>query len=125
MHHKRINFYLTIFGGLAICLTGCSQQTLNSAQKDAQNNVAVVNREGQRAVKNSKPQIDKFGLETRVTTALVAANLNTVHVRADAGGVYLRGTVNSTEDKSRAGQIARDTLGPGKIVHNQLQVNGE
>ena len=49
---------------------------------------------------------------------------STIHVRADAEGVYLRGTVNGREDKARAGQIARDTIGPDKTVHNELQVSG-
>lgn len=126
MYPKRINLSVPVLAGLAICLTGCSQQTLNSAQKDAQHDAVIVNRETQRAAKNAKPQLDNLGLQTRVTTALTAANLpTTIHVRADAEGVYLRGTVNSLQDKARAGQIAKDTLGPGKIVHNQLQVNGQ
>ena len=37
-------------------------------------------------------------------------------------GVYLRGMVNTAADKARAGQIARDTLGPIKEVHNQLEI---
>lgn len=127
MYLKRLylSLFLPILAGLAVTFAGCSQQTLNSAQKDAQHDAAVVSHDTQRAAKNAKPQLDKLGLQTRVTTALVAANLNAVHVRPDAGGVYLRGTVNSAGDKARAGQIAKDTLGPGKIVHNQLQVNGE
>ena len=116
---------LTAVLGLA-AISGCSQQTLNSAGSDAQHDAAIVNRETQRAAKNAKPQLDKLGLQTRVTTALTAANLpTTIHVRADTEGVYLRGMVNSPQDKARAGQIAKDTLGPGKIVHNQLQVSSQ
>ena len=125
MYLKPINLFLPAFLGLA-ALTGCSQQTLNSAHNDAQRDAAVVSRETQRAAKNAQPQLDKLRIQTRVTTALTAANLpTTIHVRADAAGVYLRGTVNSIGDKARAGQIARDTLGPDKKVHNQLQVNGQ
>ena len=110
--------------GLGIALAGCSQQTLDSAKNDAQHNAAAVNQQAQQAEQQARPQLDKFKMQSRVTTALAAANLPTsIHVRADAGGVYLRGTVFSMMNKVRAGQVARDTLGPGKVVHNQLQVN--
>lgn len=106
-----------------LTLAGCSQQTLNSAQNDANHDLAVANQKAQQAARDAKPQLDKLNLQTRVTTALAAANLpTTIHVRADAEGVYLRGNVKSAQDKARAGQIARETLGPGKTVHNQLQV---
>lgn len=111
--------------GLGAALTGCSQQTLDSAKNDAQHNAAAVNQQAQQAERQARPQIDKLKLQSRVTAALAAANLpNTIHVRADADGVYLRGAVDSAGDKKRAGQIARDTLGPDKAVHNQIQVNG-
>lgn len=114
------------FFGLTAALAGCSQQTLDSARHDAQHNAAAVNQQAQQAEKQARPQVDKLKLQTRVTAALSAANLSpAVHVRADAEGVYLRGTVNTAADKARAGQIARDTLGPDQKVHNQLQVNGE
>jgi len=113
------------FFGLAALLSGCSQQTLDSAQHDAQHNAAVLNQQAQEAERQARPQVDKLRLQSRVTAALTAANLSpAVHVRADADGVYLRGTVGSAQDKARAGQIARDTLGPDKKVRNQLQVNG-
>lgn len=105
---------------------GCSQQTLDSAKQDTQHNASVVNDQAQKAERQARPQIDKLKLQSRVSAALAAANLpTTIHVRADADGVYLRGTVNSAEDKARAGRIARDTLGADKTVHNQIQVNGD
>ncbi|MDQ2798739.1 MAG: BON domain-containing protein [Armatimonadota bacterium] len=126
MYRKPIHLFLPALAGLAICLTGCSQRTLSSAQNDAQHDAAVVSHETQQAAQDAKPQLDKLGLQTRVETALTAANLpTTIHVRADAEGVYLRGTVSNAEDKARAGQIAKETLGPGKIVHNQLQVSNQ
>lgn len=116
--------FLAVFGLMA-ALSGCSQQTLSSAQQDAQHNAAVVSQQAQQAEREARPQVDRLKLQTRVTAALTAANLSpTVHVRADAEGVYLRGTVNTAADKARAGQIARDTLGPDKKVHNQLVVSG-
>jgi len=112
--------------GLGTALGGCSQQTLDSAKNDAQHNAAAVNQQAQHTERQARPQLDKLKLQSRVTTALAAANLpTTIHVRADADGVYLRGTVGSAGDKKRAGQIARDTLGPDKAVHNQIQVSGE
>ena len=126
MRHQPMHTYLPVFLGLSAILTGCSQQTLSSAGSDARHDAAVVSRETQRAGKNARPQMDKLSLQTRVTAALTAANLpTTIHVRADAEGVYLRGTVGSASDKARAGQIARDTLGPDKKVHNQLLISGE
>ncbi len=118
-------FTIGMAAGLMAALTGCSQQTLSSAQNDANHDIAVVNQKASQAAQQAKPQMDKLDLQTRVTTALAAANLpTTIHVRADAEGVYLRGTVKTSWDKARAGQIAEDTLGPGKTVHNQLQVSG-
>ncbi len=117
---------LPAFFGLAAAFSGCSQQTLNSAQQDARHNAAVVSRQARQAEKQARPQMDRLKLQTRVTAALTAADLSpAVHVRADAEGVYLRGTVSSAADKARAGQIARDTLGPDEKVHNQLQVSSE
>lgn len=112
--------------GLAAALAGCSQRTLSSARQDAQQDAAAVNQQARDAARQAKPQVRRLALQTRVTAALTAAKLSpAVHVRADAGGVYLRGTVSTAADKARAGQIARDTLGPDKAVRNQLQVSGE
>lgn len=126
MRHKPIPVLFAALLGVGATLAGCSQQTLDSAKQDAQHNAAAVNQQAQQAERQARPQIDRLKLQSRVTTALAAANLPaTIHVRADADGVYLRGTVNSAGDKARAGRIARDTLSPDKAVHNQLQVNGE
>lgn len=112
--------------GLGMAVGGCSQQTLDSAKSDAQHNASAVNDQAQKAERQARPQIDKLKLQSRVSAALAAANLpTTIHVRADADDVYLRGTVNSAGDKTRAGRIARDTLGEDKTVHNQIQVNGD
>lgn len=118
--------YTTSALSLAFCISGCSQQTLNSAQNDANRDIAVVNQKANQAAQQAKPQLDKLDMETRVTAALAAAKLpTTIHVRADAEGVYLRGNVKSAQDKAHASQIAKDTLGPGKTIHNQIQVSGE
>ena len=124
MNSKSIAMMFSAFFALT-ALVGCSQQTISSAQHDAQHDAAVVNQQAQKAERQAQPQVDKLKLQSRVTTALAAANLpTTIHVRADTEGVYLRGTVGSAADKARAGQIARDTLGPDKKVRNQLQVSG-
>ncbi len=100
---------------MLIALAGCSQQTLNSAQNDANHDVAVVSQKANQAAQQAKPQLDKLDLQTRVTAALAAANLpTTIHVRADAEGVYLRGTVKTASDKARAGQIAKTRWGRAK-----------
>lgn len=125
MSHIKIKALLAAAAFSLVAASGCSQQTLNSAGQDARHNAAVVNQQAQAAERQTRPQVDRLKLQTRVTAALTAASLSpAVHVRADADGVYLRGTVNTAADKARAGQIARDTLGPDKKVHNQLQVSG-
>ncbi len=123
MRNKPASALVLAFFGLAAA-SGCSQQTIDSAGQDARHNAAVVNQQAQQAERQARPQVDKLKLQSRVTAALTAANLSpAVHVRADADGVYLRGAVPTAADKARAGQIARDTLGPDKKVHNQLEIN--
>jgi len=92
-------------------LTGCSQQTLDSARQDTQRNIETA-----------KPQLTKLSLGGRVTAALAAADIHGVRVDADVSGVSLHGTVNSAHQKARAGQIARETLGPDKRISNQLKI---
>lgn len=103
---------ILVFFGLAAALSGCSQQTLNSAKQDTQRNIA-----------NAKPQIAKLELGSRVTAALAAANVHGVRVDAGTNGVSLHGRVNSAAQEKRAVRIARDTLGPGKVVNNQLEIS--
>ena len=100
--------------GLALALAGCSQQTIDSAKQDTQRNITAA-----------KPQLAKLELGSRVTAALQSADVHGVRVDADTNGVSLHGTVNSAAQKARAGRIARDTLGPGKTVKNDIQVSGE
>ena len=59
----------------AALMAGCSQQTLNSAQHDAQHDVAVVNQATQKAAKEAQPQIKIASLGARVTAALQAAGI--------------------------------------------------
>ena len=99
---------------LAAVLAGCSQQTVDSARKDAQRNLTTA-----------KPQIAKLSLGGRVTAALAAASIHGVRVDADTSGVSLHGTVGSAAQKARAGRIAQDTLGPDKSVRNRLKVVGD
>ena len=113
---------ITLFGPFFL-LTGCSQQTLNSAGQDAQKDAAIVNRETQRAAKNAQPQLNKLRLGARVTAALQSADIHNIRVDADENGVSLHGTVDTAAQKARAGRIARETLGPDKTVHNQIQVS--
>ena len=107
--------------GLGMVLGGCSQQTLDSAKSDAQRNASVVNQQAQQAARQARPRLTSSEMQIRVTAALAAANLpTTIHVRADAGGVHLRGTVYSMMTKVLASQIARSTIGPGKAIHNEI-----
>ena len=105
-----------------VLLAGCSQQTLNSAQHDAQHDVGVVNQAAQQAAREAQPQLKKAGLGARVTAALQAADVHGVRVDAGPDGVTLVGHVARPADKARAVQIAHDTLGPGKAVRSRLTV---
>ncbi len=121
MNTKRMTFLLI---GSALILTGCSQQTINSATHDAQHDVAVVDKAAQKAAGDAKPQLKKLDLGARVQTALVAAHIHGIRVDADTNGVSLHGTVATKAEKERASQVAKDTLGSGKSVDNEIKVSG-
>lgn len=97
-----------------LALSGCSQQTLDSAKQDTQRNITAA-----------KPQLAKFELGSRVTAALASANVHGVRVDADTNGVSLHGSVSSAAQKARAGRIARDTLGSDKTVKNEIAVSSQ
>jgi Putative phospholipid-binding domain. len=103
----------------ALASTGCSQQTLESAQEDAERNIQTVRRE-------AKPALKKLDNGGRVTAAIQANKQlpSTIRVDADTDGVKLRGTVKTAQQKDMAEQIARDTLGPDLKVVNDLKVSG-
>ena len=111
--------------GLAALLAGfaaggCSEQTIESATTDAQRNVETVRRE-------AKPALKKLDLGGRVTAAIRANKQlpGSIRVDADTDGVKLRGEVKTAAQKELAGTIARQTLGEGPKVQNDLKVTGE
>lgn len=112
MKDYRLPTLALMLTGLA--LSGCSQQTLDSAKQDTQRNITAA-----------KPQLAKLELGSRVTAALASANVHGVRVDAGTDGVSLHGTVNSAAQKARAGRIARDTLGPDKTVKNEIAVSSQ
>ena len=111
MRQKTLYALFTLSSLLGVA--GCSQQTLNSARQDTQRNIETA-----------KPQLAKLSLGGRVTAALAAADIHGVRVDADTNSVSLHGTVHSADQKTRAGHIARDTLGPKTRVVNQIKVGG-
>ena len=112
----------------ALLLASCSQQTINSANNDANHDAAAVHQAVSNAAQQAKPKLDAAGLGLRVTTA-IAANQNLPHnsIRVDATstGVRLRGTVKTEQQKQLAGRVATDTLGANKSVDNELTVAGQ
>ncbi len=111
-----------VFTLLAPCallaLAGCSQQTIDSASKDVAHDAAIVKRE-------AGPNLRKLGLGARVTAAL-RANQNlpaTIRVDASEAGVFLRGSVKTSEQKKLAERIARETLSGKYAVQNDLKVS--
>jgi osmotically-inducible protein OsmY len=111
----------------AILAAGCSQQTVQSAQKDTQHNINVIDQQAKKLSEEAKPQIDKLDLGARVSAALAANdNLRGTHIRVDASpsGVRLKGTVKTAQQKTLASQVAKQTLPPGKSVENDLTATG-
>ena len=108
----------------ALWNAGCSQQTVQNADKDISHDVGVAGQELKKVGQEAKPQMEKLDLGARVTAALKAnANLpDTIRVDADTNGVRLRGTVQNPQQKALAGKIAQQTLPAGKTVENQLTV---
>ena len=119
-------FVLRTLAGLTIlaAVTGCSQETLESAGKDTARNAEAVAREAQRAEKKVRPTLKKADLGLRVTTAIKANQKLPRSIRVDASetGVFLRGKVNSEEQKALAERIARDTLDEKYSVQNDLKI---
>lgn len=138
-----------LLGFSLLLLTGCSQETIDSAKKDVERNTATVRREAEKVEKVAKPvmevaapimkpvveaagkevnkKTEQLKMGARVTMAL-KANLNlpqTIRVDADPDGqgVKLRGTVATAEQKKLAERIAKDTLGVGKNVQNDLKID--
>ena len=122
---------------VAVVMGGCSRQTIEGAAQDTARNAVVVEREAKRAERKLRPTVNKLGREIkpalnkagigfRVKTALTASERlpKTIRVDADATGVRLVGTVKTPEQKALAGRIARQTLGEGKTVRNELRVTG-
>ncbi len=110
----------------ALFVSGCSQQTISSANSDANHDAAAVHQAVNNAAQQAKPKLDAAGLGLRVNTAIAAnQNLphNSIRVDATATGVRLRGTVKTEQQKQLAGQVATDTLGPDKSVDNELTVS--
>ena len=74
--------------------------------------------------KSAGTNIDDAGITASVKSKLVAekaANLTRVDVDTNNGTVYLNGTVDSPEQKSRAEQLAWQAKGVKRVVNN-LQV---
>jgi hyperosmotically inducible periplasmic protein len=74
--------------------------------------------------KSAGTSIDDAGITASVKSKLVAekaSNLTRVDVDTNNGTVYLNGTVDSSEQKSRAEQLAWQAKGVKSVVNN-LQV---
>jgi osmotically-inducible protein OsmY len=126
METRKANFLLKALVGLSVLVlvSGCSQETLESAGKDTARNAEAVAREAQRAEKKVRPTLKKADLGLRVTTAIKANQKLPRSIRVDASetGVFLRGNVKSEEQKELAERIARDTLDEKYTVQNDLKI---
>jgi osmotically-inducible protein OsmY len=127
MNRSTTTAAILLFCSTPFALAGCSQQTLEGARKDTEQNLKVVEREAKRVERNARPQLSKLDNGARVTAAL---RLNkklpkTIRADGDTTGVRLKGTVATRAQKNLAGQIARDTLDEEKTVRNELVVARE
>lgn len=118
------------FALAAVCVfgAGCSQRALNSANQDAQRNINVVGQKAQQVANEAKPEIKKLDVAAPVTAAITAnPNLSGTDIRVDgqANGVRLRGTVNTSQQKQLAGQVAKNNVKAGQSVDNELTIKGK
>jgi hyperosmotically inducible protein len=75
--------------------------------------------------KSAGANVDDATLTARVKTKLVsdkAANLTRIDVDTNNGIVYLNGSVQTTQQKAKAEDLARSTDGVKKVVNN-LQIS--
>jgi osmotically-inducible protein OsmY len=115
-----------LFIAEVLFVSGCSQQTIDSAATDAKHDAGVVAHAADQAADEARPKLTELGLGARVTTAL-EANQNlpkSIHVNSSTTGVYLRGTVHTAQQKDLAGHIAKETLSGHYTVENDLVVDG-
>ncbi|MBC8139340.1 MAG: BON domain-containing protein [Fibrella sp.] len=130
---KRIALLAIIISSFTVA--GCSPETVDNATKDVQRNTEVVEREANKvekklrpaiteAKKQVQPSLQKLDLGARATAALkLNRNLpQTIRVDADTDGIRLRGTVRTSEEKTLAERIARDTLPKEAKLRNELEV---
>ena len=92
--------FLTIL--IVVSLSGCSAMTGKTAGRN----------------------VDDATVTASVKSQLVmdkTANLTRIDVDTNNGVVYLNGTVDSTEQRARAAELARRVKGVSKVVNN-LQV---
>jgi|GEM_PF-4029334 osmotically-inducible protein OsmY len=129
-------------------LLGCSPETVQSAKQDVERNTKDIRDTVEKVEKVTKPiaevaqplvkpvaeavkkeadeKVEQLKLGARVTTAL-KVNLNlpqTIRVDADddGKGVKLRGTVETKAQKQLAEKVAKETLGKGFRVQNDLTI---
>jgi osmotically-inducible protein OsmY len=135
---------------LAIVLgssAGCSPETVESAKRDVDRDTKVVQESAKQIEEKAKPLIDaakpvtdavkreadksveQLKIGARVTAALKAnENLpQTIRVDAapDAQRVTLRGTVKTKAQRLLAEHVARQTIGAGKKVIDDLRVEAQ
>ncbi len=111
----------------ALLGTGCSQQTIDSANHDAQHDINVADQKAKQLADTAKPQLKKLDTAAPVTAAITTnPNLHGTDIRVDGGanGVRLKGSVKTAQQKRLAGEVARNTLKPAQTVENDLTVQG-
>ncbi|HEY3999376.1 MAG TPA: BON domain-containing protein [Candidatus Xenobia bacterium] len=107
--------------GLAVVglLAGCSGTTRQKADQTTQSVKSETRQVGQRASQDLAE-----GTQTlRVKTALAASKAlsgATIHVTSEPHRVILKGSVLTENQKTVAGQLAKDTVGAGVTIVNDL-----
>ena len=130
---------LFLFAAL-ISLAGCRGEeaniTVNEAERSARTAgeriqeqagpaLERAREQGKQAAQQAEKSLDAGAITLRVKTALAASTqLDVLRINVDTKGqtVHLRGTVPDERQISLAGELARNTVGPGMTVVNELQV---
>ncbi len=105
----------------AVCLAGCSHQQ----KVEASGAVDRAGHELRQAVGSAKQALGNDALAAKVKTALNASdrvNTSAIHVVAKRPMVYLQGAVADATQNTLAVRIAKDTVGAGVKVVDQLKV---
>lgn len=132
-----------VLAGISLVLCGCNPQQQATMENSAEQVGNAVSKVGNEVANKVSPVVEKAkegtqnaasktgevltdsGITLRVKTALTASDkmdVSALNVDTKDKVVYLKGSVPAAAQKALAETIAKDTVGAGVRVVNQLQV---